>query len=217
MWNRQELKKKGKEKYRYSYWIAVAASVLIGASYDENALSFSSNNFKMEITWIGALGVAGLLLRIFVWNPFKVGASRFFLNNTRHQGSKNDLIYGFKSNYLNIVYALFVTDLMIALLSLLLVFPGVMAAYKWRFVPYILAENPDMKSATIRSCSAIMMDGNKMNAFVLDLSFILWHLLGLITFGLVELFYVSPYQQATNVELYMVLKDKPVLTRPVIN
>ena len=35
--------------------------------------------------------------------------------------------------------------------------------------------------------------GQKWDAFVLDLSFILWHMLGGITCGLAEIFYVAPY------------------------
>jgi len=53
-----------------------------------------------------------------------------------------------------------------------------------------------------------MMDGNKMNAFVLDLSFILWALLGAITFGLVNIFWTFPYRYATRAELYLTLRDE---------
>lgn len=47
-----------------------------------------------------------------------------------------------------------------------------------------------------------MMEGHKWQAFVLDLSFILWHLLGTITCGIAEIFYVQPYQQLTCAALY---------------
>ena len=42
-----------------------------------------------------------------------------------------------------------------------------------------------------------MMKGNKWAAFVLDLSFIGWSLLGIITFGLVNIFFAGPYQYLT--------------------
>ena len=51
-----------------------------------------------------------------------------------------------------------------------------------------------------------MMKGNKWRAFVLDLSFILWYLLSFLTLGIVHFFYVRPYVQATNGELYQALK-----------
>ena len=74
--------------------------------------------------------------------------------------------------------------------------------YEYRMVPYILAENPDMDRKEVFLISKRMMDGKKMAAFVLDLSFIGWVILGTITCGIVNLFYVSPYMQATNAEMY---------------
>ena len=50
-----------------------------------------------------------------------------------------------------------------------------------------------------------LMDGNKFNAFVLDLSFILWNFVGALALGLPGVFFVNPYVQLTNVELYVKL------------
>ena len=51
-----------------------------------------------------------------------------------------------------------------------------------------------------------MMNGHKWKAFVLDLSWILWIFFGVITLGFGMLFYVTPYMEATNAELYHALK-----------
>lgn len=53
-----------------------------------------------------------------------------------------------------------------------------------------------------------MMDGEKWDAFVLDLSFILWLLLSACTFNLVGVFWVNPYIAYTDAELYKVLRVK---------
>jgi hypothetical protein len=50
-----------------------------------------------------------------------------------------------------------------------------------------------------------MMMGNKWKAFVLDLSFLGWHILSVFTVGILELFYVAPYVYATNAALYEAL------------
>ena len=47
-----------------------------------------------------------------------------------------------------------------------------------------------------------MMMGQKWEVFMLDLSFLGWRLLEAITFGIVGVFYVEPYYQATMSELY---------------
>ena len=61
----------------------------------------------------------------------------------------------------------------------------------------------DSREALTRSRE--MMYGHKWNAFVLDLSFIGWNFLSALTFGILGIFYVAPYQYATNAELYAVL------------
>ena len=47
-----------------------------------------------------------------------------------------------------------------------------------------------------------MMMGQKWEAFVLELSFVGWIILSVITCGIVGVFYVEPYRQATFAELY---------------
>ncbi len=48
--------------------------------------------------------------------------------------------------------------------------------------------------------------GRKWDAFVLDLSFIGWFLLSIVTLGIAQIFYVGPYKEATNAELYLALR-----------
>ena len=51
-----------------------------------------------------------------------------------------------------------------------------------------------------------MMTGNKWSAFVLDLSFLGWHLLNVCTLGILGVFYVNPYVHQTDAALYQMLK-----------
>lgn len=50
-----------------------------------------------------------------------------------------------------------------------------------------------------------IMDGNKMDTFVLDLSFFPWILLAAMTCGILSVVYVAPYMALTNTELYVCL------------
>ena len=65
-------------------------------------------------------------------------------------------------------------------------------------IPFLLAENPQMNRKEAFEKSRQMMKGNKWATFVLDLSFIGWSLLGIITFGLVNIFFAGPYQYLTQ-------------------
>ena len=55
-------------------------------------------------------------------------------------------------------------------------------------------------------------DGEKWNAFVLDLSFIGWNLLSTITFGIVGVLYVNPYVNTTWAEFYKVMRENALET-----
>ena len=70
---------------------------------------------------------------------------------------------------------------------------------------YVLAENPQMSANEALNESKAIMDGHKMDLFVLYLSFIPWMLLGSITLGIAYI-YVMPYMQLTITNFYHKIK-----------
>ena len=111
-------------------------------------------------------------------------------------------------HYVNVVLAMFLKNLFTSLWTLLFVIPGIVKHYEYLMIPYILAENPGMDRKEAFQISKRMMDGQKMETFILDLSFIGWILLSAITCGIVGIFYVNPYREATFAELYAFNKAK---------
>jgi uncharacterized membrane protein len=72
-------------------------------------------------------------------------------------------------------------------------------------VPYLLADpNVDIEDAITRSRQ--LMDGKKMDLFVLQLSFIGWFILGLITLNILNVLYTIPYLQLSTAGFYQQLK-----------
>ena len=110
--------------------------------------------------------------------------------------------YAFDVEYKNIVKIMFFRDLYLLLWTLLFVIPGIIKYYEYRMVPYILAENPQMPKNQVFVESRQMMDGQKWSTFLLDLSFLGWDILGVMTGGILTLFYVQPYKDATGAALY---------------
>ena len=152
--------------------------------------------------------IIGLLLGIFLLNPLQVGLRKFFIDNAGDPSTglnRGNIGLGFGEHYKNIVGAMFSTDIFEVLWTLLLIVPGIIKGYEWRLVPYLLAENPRMSGAEARTLSAEMMYGSKADAFVLDLSFIGWYLVGAITLGIGNLVWTHPYVAATDTELYLAL------------
>jgi uncharacterized membrane protein len=142
---------------------------------------------------------------IFLFNPLEVGCNRFFIRNLHEKAQVGNVGFAFDTYYLNNVKILFFRDLQLVLWTLLFIIPGIVKAYEYRMIPYILAENPHMSKKEVFAASKSMMMGNKWKAFVLDMSFLGWHILSVFTVGILELFYVAPYMYATNAALYEAL------------
>ena len=85
---------------------------------------------------------------------------------------------------------------------------GVIKSYSYKMVPFIAAENPQMKPNEVITLSRKMMDGHKWEFFVLDLSFIGWQLLGLLTYHVLDIFFVNPYIVSTYSEYYAAYRDE---------
>lgn len=185
-----------------------------------------SSGVQGVISHYGARMIAGIFTIFFVMgaiiafafkclilNPILVGVQRFNMEN-RENGAQPDfgvLLYAFKcGNYMNIVSIMFFRDLFIFLWSLLFVIPGIIKEYEYRMIPYLLAENPNLSRSEAFDFTKIMMTGQKMDAFVLDISFLGWYLLSVITCGILLVFYVRPYVMTTNAELYAAIRNNAV-------
>ena len=231
MWNRMELKMNGKANFLRNYGPAVLVSLIAslvaakyGRNYDSDGASGSFLEFSglhLSFDWdhlffnwggnafsSGAVSLAVILLDVFIFQMLLVGACRFYVENRDYKAPVSKLLFGFQSGfYGNSVLVMFMKNLFVALWTLLLVIPGIVMSYAYRMVPYILAEQPDIDYRKALRISKEMMYGQKWEAFFLDLSFIGWLFVGAVTCGIAGIFYVKPYVDATNVELYVTLRE----------
>lgn len=97
--------------------------------------------------------------------------------------------------------------LKIFLWSLLLIIPGIVAAYRYSMAPYLLAEHPEMSASEAIEQSKVMMSGNKGRLFCLQLSFIGWFLLAALTAGVGYVF-LAPYTKAAETAFYLDLTGR---------
>ncbi|MBR5873013.1 MAG: DUF975 family protein [Oscillospiraceae bacterium] len=144
----------------------------------------------------------------FLSGPIVVGKNRFFMEHRAYGSKFTKLFWGFGcGSYLNIVKVMFWCEIKIVLWTLLFIIPGIIKSYEYFMVPYILAENPNMKSEDVFELSKQMTKGEKMSIFLLQLSFIGWMLLCILTCG-IGYFFLNPYMEATYAELYQVMREK---------
>ena len=80
---------------------------------------------------------------------------------------------------------------------------GVIKRYSYYLVSYIVAENPDIGWKEAITLSRKMMDGYKWECFKLEMSFLLWDIVGFLTLGISDLFYTNAYKIATHTEFYV--------------
>ena len=212
--------------FKKNYVSAVVVALLMGIfgtvsgessarRVSENSDIYSGNLFNVGMITGLLAGIATVVIlivlvaKVFVGNLLKMGGYRFFILNQTAQPGIGTLLDGFRSgHYVNIVLTMFLRDLFTTLWSLLLVVPGIVKHYEYLMVPYIIAENPAMDYKEAFQISKQMMDGEKMEAFIMDLSFLGWYLLSAVTCGLLAIFYVNPYVQASFAEMYTFNKQK---------
>lgn len=227
-WTRAELKTRAKAAVKMYYWKMVLVALILsmiggGASSvgsrsasDNSAGSGASSMFEginMQVAMIAVIivlvvVVIALALSVFVFNVLEVGCRGFFSRSMTEDPELGLIADGFTQNYWNCVKTQFLKSLFIGLWSLLFVIPGVIKAYEYRMVPYLLAEHPEMSSGEIFARSKEMMQGNKWDTFVLDISFVGWVLLSGITLGILYIFWVGPYIAATDAALYHRISGK---------
>ena len=150
----------------------------------------------------------GIAVGVFLLNPLQVGMRKFFVDNSSNPAAgldRGNIGVAFSGNYMSVVKSMFTTGLFTFLWTLLLIIPGIIKSYEWRLVPYIVSECPEISGDEARKKSSAMMSGSKWDAFVLDLSFLGWILLGCLTLGILNLVFVNPYKAATDAELYLAL------------
>jgi uncharacterized membrane protein len=91
------------------------------------------------------------------------------------------------------------------LYSLLLWVPGLIASLALFLVPYILKDNPELSIMDTLRLSRKMMEGHKWQLFKLQLSFIGWLLISLLTLGIGYL-WLLPYMMTTCAAFYQDVK-----------
>lgn len=226
MWKRSELKERAKTALHRNYWITVAVTLVVGLLSGEffnssgNSARTGSNNIDsiksifdlIPLPWLIGIAVGiisgSIIYSVLVANPFEVGACRFYEENSEHKARFGLILDGFKNGaYVSNVITIFFRDLYTLLWALCLIVPGIVKSYEYKMIPYILAENPEISRERVFEISKAMMDGQKLDAFILDWSFIGWDMLRILTLGIVGILYVNPYEKATWAEFYKVMRE----------
>lgn len=180
----------------------------------EKAKECISNNWQdLFVGYILFSVISGVFTSIYVGiillGPLAVGYSVYMLSLIRKKDQKvENLFDGFKNCFANSLVAGILSYLFIFLWSLLFVIPGIVKAIAYSMVPFLQAEDSNLKGNDALKKSEELMKGHKWEYFKLMFGFIGWILLSILTFGILYVLYVGPYMQAAKAHFYQELTGK---------
>lgn len=188
---------------------ALVATIILVAL----ALFFSSNDainsYYQRIVINPFIGYSLTFISMFVLLPLAVGYSnsmRVLLETGDNRLTNNSFSLGF-GNWLHVVWGMVLSTIYIFLWTLLLIIPGIIKSYSYALTPYILVEHPEMSANEAIEESMRLMDGHKFDLFYLQLSFIGWAILSILSLGL-GFFWLIPYQMTAQAAFYRDIKNE---------
>ena len=201
MKTRAELKEMAKQQIKGNIGMLFVIALIIGA------ISGAA----------GAIPPLALVVSIIVTPAFSISIIRVYQELAR-SGKKpeaKDAFAGFDDFWTGFK-ALYLVGLFTFLWSLLFIIPGIIKSFSYSQTMMIVAENKGIGARDAINRSKAMMDGRKMDYFVLGLSFIGWGLLCCITLGIAYI-WVGPYMQATMVNFYNDIKPAEATAEETAN
>ena len=197
--NRAELKALAKQQIKGNIGILFVITLIIG---------LITGAASAIIPGIGTVVVTFVLAPAFSLSIYNI----YLALAMGKKPEVKDAFIGF-SDFWSSFKVTFLVGLFTYLWSLLFVIPGIVKACSYSQAMYILAENPKMSAREAINRSKEMMEGHKMEYFVLNLSFIGWAILAPLTFGLLYIWLI-PYMNATLTNFYNSVKPQVVVEGP---
>lgn len=182
------------------------ARVTLGGPFRTNWLTMVVASVVLSvITSAASAAIFGFILI----GPLTVGLYALLLRMVRSGGQEFDdlspVFSGFSRGVLYHILTPILVGIFTFLWSLLLVIPGIIKAISYSMSYYIRIDHPEYTPLQTITASRRLMQGHKMEYFLLQLSFIGWLLLGTLCCG-VGLLWVNAYKQAANAHFYEQLR-----------
>jgi len=175
--------------------------------------SLSGNWLNAVLAYLIILGITSVVstLQVVTWiilGSLTYGLYLYYIVLVREKAGDFNLLFkafSFSGQNLGLfgktLGSYLLVSLYVFLWTLLLIVPGIIAAYSYRMVFYILIDNPEIGVSEALRQSKKMMYGYKSKLFCLDLSFIGWGLLCILTFG-IGILWLSPYMLTSQTIFY---------------
>ena len=191
MKNNSELRDAAKESLKGKWGIAIAGCLIY------NLIIIAVNNIPL----------IGSLASLLITGPLALGLVWFSIDLAKNNEAKIEVVFdGFKE-FTKATGAYLLMILYIIGWTFLFIIPGIIKAISYSQTFYILSDDTSIGSEEAIQKSMEMMDGHKLQYFLLGFSFIGWMLLCLLTLG-IGFLWLIPYIQVTYAKFYLNLKEQ---------
>ncbi len=132
-------------------------------------------------------------------------ALRLYRNDRLREMEYKDLFIGFQRQFGRNFGAYLWKALFLFLWGMIPIIGTIIASvkhYAYCMMPFIIVEHPEIDARQALKESIKLTSGHKWDLFVLDLSFIGWDILSFLTFGLLPIFFLTPYKGLTFAGFY---------------
>lgn len=163
---------------------------------------------------VAPIALAMGIVQFIAGGMIRLGYCRFLLKLYDGEEAKLEDLFSQTHRFRDGFCLSLLSALYIALWTMLFIIPGIVAAYRYAMAPFILYENPGMTASESIEASKQMMDGHKMDLFILHLTFIGWEILAAFTLGIGSL-WLNPYESMTEACFYRMLSPKKYIINQI--
>ena len=201
--NRVEIKNNAKESLKGNLEEAIKLILILAA------IGFVSG----MITGIGdankndAIILLGDFVSFIATALVSFGSLSFFLKISRNEEVTYKELFSKTDMFIPYIIISLITGILTILWSFLFIIPGIIAALSYSQAMLIKLDNPEMDAMECIRESKRLMNGHKLDYFILSLSFIGWMILGIFTFGILYLWLI-PYISVSQANFYNALLEE---------
>ncbi|WP_201006635.1 DUF975 family protein [Paenibacillus glycanilyticus] len=183
-----ELRARARESLQGNWGKAVGAAAIYAA-------------LSVILNLLDKIPFIGPIVNFLVSGALTLGMVIFCIGIARNKKPPVTEIFSGFSQFLKAFQVYILMIIFTLLWMLLLIIPGIIAIYRYSQAFYILQDNPDISALEAIRRSKELMKGRKIDLFVLQLTFIGWGILSILTCG-IGLLWLYPYFQVSQAHFY---------------
>ena len=196
--DRKTLKENAKASLKGKYSDAMLLMLIYGLISGAVVNIFGNVDNLDSLSYYNSFGgvVSFLITCLFIF-----GLHSYYLKLSRNESVTWKELFNKTDLFAPAIVITLLVAIFTALWTILFIIPGIIAAIGYSQVYFIKLDNPDMEAKDALNKSKELMNGHKMDYFVLMLSFIGWAILSILTLGILYLWLV-PYMSVTFANFY---------------